>query len=91
MPIFTHNYLHNVMSNIYKAEGASEHEASTVATHQVGANLAGHDSHGVIQTMEYVQRIRKGHIMPGATPTIINESPTSARIDGHWGFGFVVT
>ena len=61
------------------------------AKHQVKANLAGHDSHGVIHIPEYVDRIRRGHIVPGAPFEVVQESPTTAVINGNWGFGFVVT
>jgi uncharacterized oxidoreductase len=91
MPVFPHDYLHRVASHIYQAEGASEEEAGIVAAHQVKANLVGHDSHGMIHTPEYVERIHRGHIVPGAPFEVVKESPTTARIDGHWGFGFVVT
>ena len=91
MPVFNHDYLYRVAFEIYKSEGVSEEEARIVATHQVKANLAGHDSHGVIHIPEYVERIHRGHIVPGAPFEVVNESPTTARINGHWGFGFVVT
>ena len=55
------------------------------------ANLAGHDSHGVIFLPEYVDRIHRGHIVPGAPMEIVMESGTTACINGNWGFGFVVT
>jgi uncharacterized oxidoreductase len=62
-----------------------------VARHLIKANLAGHDSHGIIQVPTYIERIKKGHIVPGAQIEIEYESPTTARINGNWGFGFVVT
>ena len=91
MPVFPHDYLEKVAFHIYLAEGAPEDEARTVASHQVKANLVGHDSHGVILVPTYVDRIHKGHIVPGAPFEVVAESPATARIDGHWGFGFVVT
>ena len=91
MPVFSHDYLHKVAFHIYRAEGVPEEEAQIVATHQVKANLAGHDSHGVILIPEYVQRIHRGHIVPGAPFEVVKESPATARINGNWGFGFVVT
>ena len=91
MPVFNHDYLYRVAFEIYKSEGVSEEEARIVATHQVKANLAGHDSHGVIWVPEYVERIRRGRIVPGAPFEVVNETPTTARINGHWGFGAVVT
>ena len=53
----------------------------------VNANLAGHDSHGVIAIPTYIDRITAGHIVPGAKWTIVQELPTTTVIDGHWGFG----
>ncbi len=47
-------------------------------------------SHGVIAIPTYIDRIKVGHIVPGAKWTIVQESPTTTVIDGHWGFGFHV-
>ena len=91
MPIFTPEYLHKVAYHIFRAKGASEQEAEIVATHQVKANLVGHDSHGVIHIPEYVERINRGHIVPGAPFVVEREAPCTAVINGNWGFGFVVT
>jgi LDH2 family malate/lactate/ureidoglycolate dehydrogenase len=91
MPVFTPEFLHKVAYHIYRAKGTPEEEAEIVATHQVKANLVGHDSHGVIHIPEYCERIDKGHIVPGAPFVIENETPTTAVINGNWGFGFVVT
>ena len=91
MPVFSHEYLERMTYHIYRAEGVPEDEARTVARLQVKSNLVGHDSHGVIHIPEYVERIHKGHIVPGAPFEIMNETPTTARINGNWGFGFVVT
>ena len=91
MPVFTPEYLHKVTTNIYRAKGVPEDEAEIVATHQVKANLVGHDSHGVIHISEYCERIDKGHIVPGAPFVVERETPTTAVINGNWGFGFVVT
>src|SRR6185437_5888845 len=75
---------------LLKAAGASDEEAQAVAAGCVNANLAGHDSHGVIAIPTYIDRITAGHIVPGAKWTIVQESPTTTVIDGHWGFGFHV-
>lgn len=91
MPVFPPEYLHKVAYHIYRAKGASDEEAEIVATHQVKANLVGHDSHGVIHITDYVERIDKGHIVPGAPFVVEKEAPCTAVINGNWGFGFVVT
>src|SRR5258706_12074492 len=59
--------------------------------HSIDANLAGHDSHGIIQIPTYIDRIQVGHIVPGAPWQIVQESATTTVIDGFWGFGYVAT
>lgn len=77
-------------ATLLQAAGASEEEARAVAIGCVNANLAGHDSHGVISIPHYIDRIRAGDIVPGAQWTIVQDSPTTAAIDGGWGVGFHV-
>src|SRR6516225_138782 len=74
---------------LFEAAGTPRAEAELVMRHIVGANLVGHDSHGVIQIPTYLERIKNGHIVPGAPWTIVRESPTTTVVDGHWGFGYV--
>lgn len=90
MPIVRADRLTRISAALLQAAGASQEEADAVATGCVNANLAGHDSHGVIAVPTYIDRIKAGHIVPGATWTIVQESPTTTVIDGHWGFGFHV-
>src|SRR5499433_1402889 len=75
---------------LLRAAGASQEEAEAVAVGCVNANLAGHDSHGIIAVPTYIDRIKVGHIVPGAKWTVVQESPTTTVVDGHWGFGFYV-
>src|SRR5712664_1580936 len=90
MPIVQADRLIRIGAALLRAAGASEEEAGAVAVGCVNANLAGHDSHGVIAIPTYIDRIKVGHIVPGAKWTIVQESPTTTVIDGHWGFGFHV-
>lgn len=90
MPTIAAAPLRSVIESLLTAAGTPPEEASVVARHSVAANLAGHDSHGVIQIPIYIDRIAKGHIVPGAPFEIKQESPTTTVIDGNWGFGYVV-
>ena len=90
MPLVQADRLTHIGAALLRAAGATEEEASAVAAGCVNANLAGHDSHGVIAIPTYIDRIRVGHIIPGAEWKIVQESPTTTVIDGHWGFGFHV-
>src|SRR6266567_2675056 len=91
MPRVPAERLHRVGAALLVAAGAPADEAEVVMRHCVDANLAGHDSHGIIQIPTYIDRIQVGHIVPGAPWTITQESPTTTVIDGHWGFGYTVT
>ncbi|ETW97161.1 MAG: hypothetical protein ETSY1_23765, partial [Candidatus Entotheonella factor] len=91
MPSIAPDILHDTGKAIFQAAGASDEEAQIVMEHLVGANLAGHDSHGVILIPSYINRIKRGHIVPGAPLEIERESPTTAHLNGNWGFGYVVT
>ncbi|MCW3991843.1 MAG: Ldh family oxidoreductase [Candidatus Bathyarchaeota archaeon] len=91
MPTFDHGHLNGVCFHILHAAGVPEEEARIVAEHLVKSNLVGHDSHGVILLPVYIERIKRGHIVPGAPFEVVRETPTTACINGHWGFGFVVT
>jgi uncharacterized oxidoreductase len=83
--------LDRLIRAVLGAAGASSAEAATVAHHLVWANLAGHDSHGVQLLPGYVANIRRGHTVPGARVEVLDETPATARVDGHWGFGQVVS
>ena len=53
----------------------------------MNANLAGHDSHGVIRIPSYLQSIEGGRTQPAAEPDFIDETTNTLRIDGGSGFG----
>jgi LDH2 family malate/lactate/ureidoglycolate dehydrogenase len=91
MPRVPAERLHQIGAALLVAAGAPADEAEIVMRHSVDANLAGHDSHGIIQIPTYIDRIQVGHIVPGAPWTIVQESPTTTVVDGHWGFGYTVT
>jgi LDH2 family malate/lactate/ureidoglycolate dehydrogenase len=90
MPVVKADRLIHIGASLLQAAGASEEEAQAVAKGCVNANLAGHDSHGIIAIPTYIDRIKAGHIVPRAEWTIVQESPTTTVIDGNWGFGFHV-
>ena len=62
-----------------------------VAKYNIGANLVGHDSHGIILIPTYIDRVKVGHIVPKAPWAITQETDTTTVVDGNWGFGYDVT
>jgi LDH2 family malate/lactate/ureidoglycolate dehydrogenase len=91
MPNVSAEKLIEVASSLLIAAGASEQEAAVIARYNIGANLVGHDSHGIILIPTYIDRIKAGHIVPQAPWVITQETPTTTVIDGNWGFGYAVT
>lgn len=91
MPTVSHDRLQAIADRLLQCAGASAEEADVVARHVTGANLAGHDSHGVIQVPTYIERVKRGHIVPGAPFDIVSETPSTLVADGHWGFGYAVS
>ena len=90
MPVIKAERLTEISTELLVASGASREEALSVAKGCVLANLTGHDSHGVIAIPTYIDRIDKGHIVPGAPFKVVQETATTTVVDGNWGFGFVV-
>jgi len=87
--IRTAKQLRAVTEAIFTAAGAPTETAVEMGEALVGANLAGHDSHGVIRIPAYIRAIQEGALDPAARPSIVQETPTSALVDGRWGFGHV--
>jgi len=90
MPKVSAEKLTEIGRALFEAAGVPTDEAAIVARHCVSANLAGHDSHGIIQVPTYIERVGAGHIVPGAPWQIVQETETTTVVDGHWGFGYVV-
>lgn len=90
MPKLPAERIKEIGEGLLIASGAPAVEAETVMRHCVNANLAGHDSHGIIMIPNYIERVKVGHIVPGAPWKIVQESATTTVVDGHWGFGYVV-
>jgi len=81
--------LRTVTERIFQGAGAPEDLAREMGEALVGANLAGHDSHGVIRIPAYINLIKNGGLKPDARPTVIEETATTALVDGNWTFGHV--
>jgi hydroxycarboxylate dehydrogenase B len=81
--------LREVTQAIFSGAGAPGDVAAEMAEALVGANLAGHDSHGVIRIPAYLNQIKEGTLDPAARPEVVRETATTALVDGKWGFGHV--
>ena len=64
--------------------------AKQVAARLVGANLAGHDSHGVGMIPAYVDGILAGQLDPLADIELVQDKGPFLLVDGHRGFGHII-
>src|SRR4029453_1640979 len=62
--------LEALVAAIFERAESSSEEARTIARHLVGANLVGHDSHGVIRVNRYVEWVRDGKVRPNQQATV---------------------
>jgi uncharacterized oxidoreductase len=82
-----HDTMVGLANAIFAAVGCNEKEASDIATRLAGANLRGHDSHGVIRIPRYAQWARDGIQVCNKTVEHVLDQPGFAILDGGYGFG----
>jgi uncharacterized oxidoreductase len=89
MPIIRSRELEEFAGALLISGGASAAEAAVVARSLIGANLRGHDSHGVMRIPYYVEFVREGRMHPGVELEVLRETASVLACDGGWGFGQV--
>ncbi len=75
---------------IFEHAGCDAEEARRIARRLTGANLRGHDSHGVLRTRRYVEWMEEGKVFAGRRIKVERESEVLAVVDGDYGFGQTV-
>jgi LDH2 family malate/lactate/ureidoglycolate dehydrogenase len=90
VPRLTADELQDATTAVFRAAGAHDEDAATVAAALVDAELCDHPSHGLIRVSEYLRHIREGAVVPDAQPEIVEDRGATLVVDGHWGFGQVV-
>ena len=73
--------------DLFTAAGSSEREATLTAEHLVGANLAGHDSHGVGMAPRYVNSLLADELKLNQKVKVISDTGGVLAIDGMRGMG----
>lgn len=77
------------VTNIFQAAGTPPNAAALVAQSLVQSNLFGHDSHGIVRVMQYLNGIEAGEYKPAAEPTVAHEKGAITMVDAGFGFGQV--
>ncbi len=82
--------LENLVRDIFVANGCDAAEGYRISHHLLGANLAGHDSHGVARVPRYVEWQQAGHVVAAQQCDVVMDGGAFALLDGKWGFGQTV-
>lgn len=90
MPNVRADQLKSMAEEIFSKKGAPEEHARLVSELLVRANLAGHDSHGVVRIPWYVSLIDEGRLDPKARAVIEVDRGAIGLANGNSGFGQVV-
>ena len=90
MPVFKVNALEQDCARIFIGAGLDEEEANLISHSLIMSNLMGHDSHGAIRVVQYVEAVGSGIVKAGQKIRIIREADAGAVVDGNWGFGQTV-
>ncbi|MEM7464834.1 MAG: Ldh family oxidoreductase [Pseudomonadota bacterium] len=85
-----HDDLKGFATRCYQAMGVGEHAAKILADTLVQADLWGHQSHGVMRTFWYGERIRSGAIDLAVQPNCDSGLGAIAVMDGRNGLGQLV-
>ncbi len=89
MPTLAAERLTDFVAALFRGAGVPEGDARTVASSLVGANLRGHDSHGVMRAPQYVGFLENGDYRTGVELVVEHETPAVVVCDGQWGLGQV--
>ena len=81
--------LHSLITRIASAVGTSSQASETLATHLVGAELAGVQTHGIFHIPKYLGEIEREELVPEAEPLVVEQSASRLLVSGELCFGQV--
>ncbi len=88
--LIDHQELRAVAARIFEAGLSAREEAETIADHLVGANLSGHDSHGIGMIPRYIANLKAGTVVPNRKGRALASEGAFLVYDGERGYGQVV-
>jgi uncharacterized oxidoreductase len=90
MPTVRAQALQELVRDIFVKAGCSPEEGAQLGKSLVGANLTGHDSHGVVRVPRYIEWKEEGAFIPDRKVKVVRDTPVLAVVDGCYGFGQTV-
>ena len=81
------DFMQEFLQESFAQAGCSLEESERVTRRLIGANLRGHESHGVARMPRYVEWVQKGTLIPNQKIRLIQENEVLSILDGGHGFG----
>jgi uncharacterized oxidoreductase len=85
--VIDHTALHEIATRVFSAAGSDPEEARVIADHLIGANLRGHDSHGVGLIPNYLQHLAGGTVFANRKGRVVSENGSLIVYDGERAWG----
>lgn len=82
--------LEDFVHKLFAKAGVQDDYARIIAESLVQADLRGVDSHGVVRTKIYLERLEAGMVNPHADIVVISQTEAMALVDGQNNFGAVI-
>ena len=86
MPTIDSAQLDRLTRAILEKGGTAPETARFLSRTLIAANLAGHDSHGVLRMPFYMDAVREGRVLPAAEPVVTRRNRATAIIDAAYGW-----
>lgn len=83
--------LHQWAADLFTAMGSEEREARLAADHLIGANLSGHDSHGIGMVPRYVLSWNVNELQLNQRVTVELDTGSMLSVNANRGLGQAVT
>lgn len=78
-----------LISEMFKTKECSDYEAKTIAERLCGANLKGHDSHGIVRVPRYFEWMEREWVFANRKAELVIDAGALACLDAKQGFGQV--
>ena len=79
--------LHDLAARVVAALGTPDDLAEVVAGSLAEANLAGHDTYGIVRLPAYADQVRSGQVHPAARPEVTRRLGAIAKVSAGRGWG----
>jgi len=86
MPTIDSAQLDLLTRAILEKSGTPPETARFLSKTLIAANLAGHDSHGVLRLPFYIDSVRDGRVVPAASPVVMKRDRATAIVDANHGW-----